>query len=306
MLTTTAQLPSGQQLPGCHRSCVRVGDVSLGISASRELDVRLSSELERFQIESQDCDIELDIEQVEQLRAYPGKRLFDSGSLWTLYEGATELIFDFVTPVLGPNPYKRLLVNREFSAARLLLNREYLSNEEPVFPLEYPLDELLVTHWLSRGRGVEVHGCGLVDREAGGQLFLGHSGAGKSTTTLLWKAMRDVRILSDDRIILREQAGGFWMYGTPWHGDAGFALPDKSEVQRIFFLEHGLKNEIQPLPKARAVAELLARSFVPFYARAPIDSTLGCLHKIANSVPCFLYRFTRDSRAVETIFNFNG
>jgi hypothetical protein len=306
MLTITAPLPSSQPFPGWHHSCVRVGDVSLGISAGSALDIRLSGELERFQIESQDCDIELDIERVERLRPRPGEKLFDSGSLWTLYEYASDLIFDFVTPVLGSNPYRRLLVNREFSAAQLLLNREYLSNDEPVFPLEYPLDELLVTHRLARGQGAELHGCGLVDREAGGQLFLGHSGAGKSTTTLLWKAMRDVRILSDDRIILREQAGRFWMHGTPWHGDAGFALPDKAAVQRIFFLEHGSKNEILPLPQARAVAELFTRCFVPFYARGPLDSTLCYLHKIANSVPCFLYRFTRDSSAVETILNFHG
>src|SRR5207237_1133299 len=80
-----------------------------------------------------------------------------------------------------------------------------------VSPLEYPLDELLITNWLSCGRGVEVHACGLVDRESGGHLFLGHSGAGKSTTTLLWKKLRDVRVLSDDRIILRKHATDIWM-----------------------------------------------------------------------------------------------
>ena len=307
MLNTTEPLPSSRPTPGWYRSCMRVGDVSIGINAGSERDVRMSGELERFQIESSACDIELDIERVEHLWPRPGKVLFDSGSLWTLYEcDASDLIFDFATPVLGSNPYKRLLVNRDFSSAMLLVNREYISNDEAAFPLEYPLDELLVTHWLSNGRGVEVHGCGLVDRELGGQLFLGHSGAGKSTTTLLWKAMRDVHILSDDRIILREQAGQFWMHGTPWHGDAGFALPEKSAVRRIFFLEHGPKNEILALPKSRAVAELFARCFVPFYARRPLDATLSYLHKIANSVPCFLYRFTRDPGAVETILNFNG
>ena len=306
MLITTEQLPLSQRLHGWHRSCVQVGDVSIAINAGSPLDIRMSGELERFQFEAPGCDIELDIERVEHLWPRPGKKLFDSGSLWTLYECAPDLIFDFATPVLGSNPYKRLLVNQDFCSALLLVNREYISKDEAVFPLEYPLDELLVTHWLSNGRGVEVHGCGLVDREIGGQLFLGHSGAGKSTTTLLWKAMRDVDILSDDRIILREQAGQFWMHGTPWHGDAGFALPEKSAVRRIFFLERGHRNEILALPKSRAVAELFARCFVPFYARRPLDATLSYLHRIANSVPCFLYRFTRDPGAVETILNFNG
>lgn len=306
MLTAATHLPLNHQLPGWHRSCVRVGEVSIGLNARDRQDIRLSRELDAFQIESSACDIELSIERVERLRRLPGKKLFDSGSLWTLYESGSDLTFDFTTPVLGRHPYKRLVVNREFSVARLLLNREHLLETDEVYPLEYPLDELLVTHWLACGRGVEVHGCGLVDHETGGHLFLGHSGAGKSTTTLLWKALRDVRILSDDRIILREQAGRFWMHGTPWHGDAGFALADSSTISRIFFLEHGPENKIQPLPKARAVAELFVRCFVPFHAPEPLDSTLCYLHKIANSVPCYLYRFTPDASAVETILNFYG
>lgn len=179
MLTAATHLPLNHQLPGWHRSCVRVGEVSIGLNARDRQDIRLSRELDAFQIESSACDIELSIERVERLRRLPGKKLFDSGSLWTLYESGSDLTFDFTTPVLGRHPYKRLVVNREFSVARLLLNREHLLETDEVYPLEYPLDELLVTHWLACGRGVEVHGCGLVDHETGGHLFLGHSGAGR-------------------------------------------------------------------------------------------------------------------------------
>ena len=38
-------------------------------------------------------------------------------------------------------------------------------------------------------------------------LFVGHSGAGKSTTTRLWTAREDVEVLSDDRIIVRRDEG---------------------------------------------------------------------------------------------------
>jgi hypothetical protein len=151
-----------------------------------------------------------------------------------------------------------------------------------------------------------VHGCGLVDSQTGGHLFLGHSGAGKSTTTRLWNSLRQVRVLSDDRIILRQQANEIWMHGTPWHGEAGFALPGKSKISRIFFLEHGPENEILQLPRSRAVAELFARCFVPFHGHAPLQETLAYLDKVASTVPCYQFRFRPERSAVEKILDFHG
>src|SRR5882724_1241303 len=238
MFAETLESTASVQPVGIRRCCIRIGKVSIGLAASSEDDIRLDSELDAFRIGSTACDIEVNVQWADRLPRPRGRKLFDSGSIWTLYEENAGFVFDFATPVLGCEPYKRLRVNGRFSAARLLLNRECLPEGKPVCPLEYPLDELLVTNWLatSGGRGVEVHGCGLVDSGTGGHLFLGHSGAGKSTTTLLWKSHRDVRVLSDDRIILHEQANEIWMYGTPWHGEAGFASPGKEKINRIFVL----------------------------------------------------------------------
>ena len=97
-------------------------------------------------------------------------------------------------------------------------------------------------HRLSRGEGVEVHAVGISDEQGRGHLFLGHSGAGKSTTARLWIDRPGVRILSDDRIILRVREGRIWMYGTPWHGDAGIASPDCAPLDEIYLLEHGART----------------------------------------------------------------
>jgi hypothetical protein len=287
-----------------HRRCVRIGGVSIGLSASSANEIPLTQELEAFKTETPYCDIEISIEWAKELPQLRDRRLFDSGSVWTLYANDAGFIFDFSTPVLGKQPYKRLYVTRDFSEARLLLNRACLSKTSEVYPLEYPLDELLVTNWLALGRGVEMHGCGLADHESVGHLFLGHSGAGKSTSSLLWKSLRDVRVLSDDRIILRELANEIWIYGTPWHGEAGFASPEKVRIRQIFILEHGDKNEILPLTGNRAVAELFARCFPPFHGHGPLNFTLSYLHHIADSVPCYLFRFLPNPSAVEKILDF--
>jgi hypothetical protein len=308
MFAETLESTASVQPLGIRRCCIRIGKVSIGLSASSEDDIRLDPELDAFRTGSTTCNIEVDVQWADHLPRPRGRKLFDSGSIWTLYEENAGFVFDFATPVLGCQPYKRLHVNAGFSAAHLLLNRDCLPEGKPVCPLEYPLDELLVSNWLAAagGRGVEVHGCGLVDTETGGHLFLGHSGAGKSTTTRLWKFLRRAHILSDDRIILQEQANKISMYGTPWHGEAGFASPEKANINRIFVLEHGDRNDILPLPQVQAVAELFARCFPPFYSHGALDHTLSLLHHVTDLVPCYLYRFVPDGSSVGKILDFNG
>jgi hypothetical protein len=296
---------SPRESAGRHRSCLRIADVSIGLSAGSAQDICLASDMDPFRVEATDCDIEISVAWVEQLQRPMGKKLFDSGSLWTMYARNYGYIIDFETPALGARPYKRLCVNQSFSEAQLFLSRQCLGELDPVHALQYPLDELLVTNWLAQGKGLEVHGCGLADRSTGGHLFVGHSGAGKSTTTMLWKSMRDAQVLSDDRIILREWQNELWMHGTPWHGEAGFAAAGKVAIDRIFVLAHGNRNEIVPLSRSQAVGELFARSFPPFHGHRPLDSTLAYLHQIADNVPCYLFHFLPDESAVEAILSFS-
>jgi hypothetical protein len=258
-------------------------------------------------VEWGDCDIETRVEWADRLGQPLGTKVFDSGALWALYEEGPDFVFDFVTQVLGRQPYKRLRINQDFSEGRLCLNRGCLPDAGQIFPLEYPVDELLVTNWLARaGGGVELHGCGLVDSETGGHLFLGHSGAGKSTTTRLWRSLRHARVLSDDRIILRRHGDDIWMHGTPWHGEAGFASPEATAIRHIFVLEHGAKNTFTQLSQSQAIAEIFARSFVPFHNRRALDSTLSYLQDITAEVPCYRFEFLPDSHAVDAITSFYG
>lgn len=95
------------------------------------------------------------------------------------------------------------------------------------------------------------------------------------------------------------------MYGTPWHGEAMYASPNSAPLARIFVLEHGCGNIISPLTPSQAVAELFARSFVPFHRHEYVDSALVFLEELANAVPVYRYAFEPDQRAVEKIRNFH-
>lgn len=278
-----------------------VGGIRFGLDAPCGVQLALDSELRAFACATESCDVNLQISWADSLEAPRSTPLFHSGGLWSLFAESIGYRFSFLSPLLGRTPYKEAWFDTEFRTGRVFLSRRYFDTDQPVYPLEYPLDEVLMIHRLSRGEGVEVHAVGIASEDGRGHLFLGHSGAGKSTTARLWNSRPGVKILSDDRIILRELEGRIWMYGTPWHGDAGIASPDRAPLSDIHLLEHGQSNESVSLPSGRAAAELFARSFVTHHSEEGIRFTLDFLDRVARRIPCSIFRFVPDESAVEAI-----
>jgi hypothetical protein len=288
------------------RNCLGVGDITLSLCGNSPEDILIPEPLSWFLENNRSANIEVFAEFVSDLLPQRTGWVFDSGALWRVFHGGEGFVFDFVSVVLGSNPYKRLLVDKTFSSAQLLLNRSLLGGYAPIFPLEYPTDELLITNYLAQHRlGVEVHACGLIDPSAGGQLFLGHSGAGKSTTTRIWQAARNPLILSDDRIILRLKDGHLHMYGTPWHGEAAFAEQGEARLKRIFILQHGPSNRIEPMSKARALGEVFARCFPPFHHPHGLEGALEFIQHALDVVPCYEFQFVPDRSAVDAVLDCN-
>jgi hypothetical protein len=297
---TVSEIATGRPLQR-QEACVRIGGLSLALSGVSSDEVRLSRELQAFQDSAENPDIEIEVEWADRLQRLRGAPVYDSGALWTLFLDGGEYIFDFTSAAFGFLPYKRLRASKGFRKAQLMLSREALRNHLPVDPLEYPTDELMITNYLASGVGVEVHGCGLVDQDTGGHLFLGHSGTGKSTTARLWETFRAPEILSDDRLILRLHHGELWMYGTPWHGEAAFASPGKAKLERIHILRHGSENRFELLPKARGVGEVFARSFPPFHNPAGLERTIEFIKSALDAAPCFEFQFVPDRTSVAAI-----
>lgn len=288
----------------------QVGGVGVRVTAERHEDLDLPDVLRCFTLDAASPAIDLNLERVPKLIPESQYEIFDSGAIWKLFRRDSQFCFDFTAPLFGKNPYKRLLVDEQFRRATLLLNQESFSRfAGAVSPLDYPLDELLITHRLTQEKAVELHACGIVLPDGTGNLFVGHSGAGKSTTTRLWTAHQDVLVLSDDRIIVRREdlldknPGRVRMYGTPWHGDAMYASPESAPIRRILILEHGRGNVLTRLSSAEAVAELFARSFVPQHCHDYVQSALQFLQQVVEEIPCYRFTFEPNEGAVNAIFD---
>jgi hypothetical protein len=131
-------------------------------------------------------------------------------------------------------------------------------------------------------------------------LFSGVSGAGKSTLANLWKNRENANLLSDDRMIIRNIDGRFWMFGTPWHGDAKVASPEGVPLGRIFIIKHSPKNYASRLRANDAASALFVRCFPTFWNSSGMAYTLNLLGEIAEQVPCYELGFVPN----ETILDF--
>jgi hypothetical protein len=286
------------------RLALEIGGLSMGLWSERGMSIALDKEHHPFLVPNhlkQACDMELDVSWADHLELPSTAPSFVSGGLWSAFAAPTGTKFYFCSPTLGTSPYKAAWFDPSFERGHIVLRRGCFAIDQAVFPLEYPIDELAMMHRLSRGEGVELHALGLVDYDGSGYLFLGHSGAGKSTTARLWQSEPGVKLLSDDRIILRKKDSQYWMYGTPWHGDAGVSSQGCAPLSALFLLEQAPANQILPLPGAIAAAELFARSFLPHYIGDGIRFTLNFFEELTRSIPCSVFRFAPTESAVEAI-----
>ena len=230
-----------------------------------------------------------------------GRKLFDSGSLWQLYAEDNGYRFRLAGIRPGQSTYKVARFNQDFTRGEVICDPRRIPQDEPLYPLQYPLDELLFINLLARGRGVELHACGVADAGGRGYLFVGESGAGKSTSARLWLRQQGVELLSDDRIIVRRDGGKYWMYGTPWHGEEEISAPRRVELTRIFFLRHGDSNELVAQTRVEAAARLFSNAFPTFYNAAGLGFTLEFLDELTGAVPCAELVFMPDERVIEFV-----
>ena len=230
--------------------------------------------------------------------------LFDSGALWQLWEDGAGSVLRFVSPPFGATPYKTIRLDASGTRAEIAIHDgypRYWRAGTPIDPFEYPLDELLITRWLSRGRGIELHACGIVAEDGRGYVFCGQSGAGKSTTARSWLGARPGTVLSDDRIVVRFEDGQYWMYGTPWHGEAELATAQRAPLTAVLLIRKAAAARLVPLAPSHAAARLLACAFFPFYDADAIGSGMECVSHLVQQIPCLELELARNPAFIELL-----
>lgn len=218
---------------------------------------------------------------------------------WQVYQQYDGFAFTVAALESGPHLERLLLTNRSFTQADLFLDEQRADDDGD--PLEYPLDKILFASILSLRQGVIVHATAVVV-DGGALLFIGDSGAGKSTMARLWSAERDVTVLADDLIILRYEEGRFIAYGTPWRGGPGLSSPTSAPLARIYLIYHSKTNQLAPLPAgARLAARLFNHSYPPYWLKEGLAAHVGLIERLALTIPCFELGFLPDPSVISYV-----
>jgi hypothetical protein len=228
---------------------------------------------------------------------FPKKeKAFDSGQTWALFRSEGKLVLQNTSLHSEISPSRFLFLAPDLKSGDL-----YMTGDTPqeADPLGYPLNQVLWILLLSQGRGLLFHACG-IDDNGKGYLFLGNSGDGKSTTAKLWFD-HGITVLNDDRIIVKEKEGKFWMYGTPWHGDFKEHSSHGLPIHKLFFLCHGRKNSSPAKSGAEAVSMLLTRSFAPFWDKEGMAFTIEFCQRLVSKTPCYELTFVRDVSIIDFV-----
>ena len=155
-----------------------------------------------------------------------GEKIFESPPIWSLYrhKGTSALrIYEHI-----PGYGRTLVLPQDIKYTDLYFDDPTGNYNHPFYG---PTIELLMVNYLAQGKGVIIHGCG-VKQDDHGIIFVGESGAGKTTMANIWNQDSDAEILSDDRTIVRKQGDHFMMYGTglPHKNNATVILLDPAAV----------------------------------------------------------------------------
>jgi len=282
---------------------IEIGDIVFS-AVSNDPDLRLGADARYRQfISSSTPDVILAAHYGNLSPKNFGEKIFDSGGYWSLFRSDGKLIFCLFSPPSNPLPDKIAVLESNFKSIDIYFKKkpEILAiTTLTINPFQYPLDELLMINLLSSGLGVLVHACG-IRIKGRGIIFPGSSGAGKSTLANLGKGKKDFTVLSDDRIIIRKIDSRFWIYGTPWHGDAQVCSPERAPLERIFFLNHALENWAKGIERIDAASKLMVCSFPPFWSKEGMEFTLGFIDELTKEVPCFELGFMPDKSVFDLI-----
>ena len=139
--------------------------------------------------------------------------------------------------------------------------------------------------YIIRRGGFFLH-CSCLKYRGKAIIFTAPSGTGKSTHAALWKQHFGdaVEIINDDKPLVREDADGFTIYGTPWRGKHGRGTNTSAPIGAVFFLAQAPENSVEPVDSITALSLLMQQTVIP-RGREDTAALVDMLGRLIESVP---------------------
>ncbi len=135
-------------------------------------------------------------------------------------------------------------------------------------------------------------------------LFSARSGVGKSTHTALWRKVfgNDVKMINDDKPVVRISNGKAVAYGTPFDGGSGIANNISAPLGAVVFIERGEKNSIRKAETSEIIKNLYF-STAHFIGRNTADKMLTNFENLLSCTDFFILTCNTDISAAYTARN---
>ena len=153
---------------------------------------------------------------------------------------------------------------------------------------------------LLRSSGIFLHASFVIYRGKA-ILFTAPKQTGKSTQAALWEKYRGAKILNGDRALLRQVAGCWTAFGSPYCGTSRICEAGAYPIAAIVILSQGKENSVRPTRAREAVAAFLdGCSYDPQHNTEQI---LDLALDIWQNVPVLHLCCLPDESAVECLEN---
>ncbi len=150
----------------------------------------------------------------------------------------------------------------------------------------------LIVAALSERSGLLLHAAGLF-RDQRAYIFLGQSGAGKSTIARHASRMTYV---NDDKIAVRRIRGKWWAFGVPLPDNSGSPSPNvAAPIAGLCFLTKRSNERCLPLDPKRALAQMPAHLIVPAVDHVSRAKVYQSMLSLAAEVKSYILNFRVDS-----------
>lgn len=129
-------------------------------------------------------------------------------------------------------------------------------------------------------------------------LFAADSGVGKSTHTALWRMAfgNDVKMINDDKPVVRILDGKAVAYGTPFDGGSGIANNISAPLGAVIFIERGENNSIRKAQTPEIIRKLYF-STAHFVSSDTADKMLANFEKLLSCTDFYVLTCNMDISA---------
>jgi hypothetical protein len=251
-----------------------------------------------------DININLELNNIPDIKRL--KNIFDSGQSWSMFQKDNDYYVISQSPA-SKNPIWISKCNRDFTKITVFCNKNFFLDKKNTLsilnPVRYPLDQIILMHYLALRKGTIIHAAGVVINQ-NGYIFPGRSGSGKSTLSKQFIKQKYIQLLSDDRIVVRKINNTLKAYGTPWPGEEGIAINKSVPLSGIFFITHAGYNRIEEIKPQKALEKLLPVVSIPWYDKKIMTKILDFCDDLISYVPAYELYFKPDNEVVNVFEKF--